>query len=129
MDKAKPTSRTKDSGKPRRKIKKSPAAPASGEVRSSEPSTLEGGVFRTTMPGRPRRGTGATSAGQSGDIQGLSRIQDVDSESVEELLEEGQSYEASIVSGVEGAPDPDQGEVRTREISADDVPEEYIDKD
>jgi hypothetical protein len=53
----------------------------------------------------------------------------VDSESVKELVEEGQAYEAEVVSGVETALDPDQGEVQTREIPADDVPKEYTDKD
>jgi hypothetical protein len=72
---------------------------------------------------------GAGSAGQSGDLQGLSSTEDVDSQSVEELAEEGQSYEAMVVSGVEDAPDPDEDEVRTREILADDVPGEYTDKD
>jgi hypothetical protein len=76
-----------------------------------------------------RRGMGARSAGQSGDTQGISAGADVDSESVEELLEEGQSYEAEVVEGVENAPDPDQGEVRTHETEEDDVPEEYRDKD
>jgi hypothetical protein len=53
----------------------------------------------------------------------------VDSESVEELLEEGQAREAAAISGVEDAPDPDQAEVHTREVPVDDVPEEYTDKD
>ena len=61
---------------------------------------------------------GTGSAGQSGDVQGLSRNENVDSESVEELVEEGQSYEAEVVSGVEDALDPDQGEVRTRKIGS-----------
>ncbi|HEV3276679.1 MAG TPA: hypothetical protein VG860_07660 [Terriglobia bacterium] len=65
------------------------------------------------------------SAGQAGDLQGLSEVADADSESVEELLEEGQSFEAGVISGVENAPEPDQGEVRTREVLEDDVPEEY----
>jgi hypothetical protein len=69
------------------------------------------------------RGLGARSGGQSGDTQGIAAKPDVDSESVEELLEEGQSYEAEVVEGVENAPDPDQGEVRTREVEEDDVPE------
>jgi hypothetical protein len=76
-----------------------------------------------------RRGLGARSGGQSGDTQGLSANPAVDSESVEELLEEGQSFEAEVVNGVENAPDPDQSEVRTREVTEDDVPEEYRDKD
>jgi hypothetical protein len=76
-----------------------------------------------------QRGLGARSAGQSGDTQGLAGAPGVDSESVEELLEEGQSFEAEILSGVENAKDPDQSEVRTREVAEDDVPEEYREKD
>lgn len=76
-----------------------------------------------------QHGLGARSGGQSGDTQGLAGGPRVDSESVEELLEEGQSYEAEVINGVENAPDPDQDEVRTREVKADDVPEEYIEKD
>lgn len=72
-----------------------------------------------------RRGLGAASGGQSGDTQGLSRRSYDDSESVEELMEEGQYMEAEAVSGVENAPDADQGEVRTRQFPEDDVPEEY----
>jgi len=60
------------------------------------------------------RGLGAGAAGQSGDIQAVSRAEDIDSESVEELTEEGQDYEAEVVSGIENALDPDQGRVRTR---------------
>src|SRR6266853_3198957 len=76
-----------------------------------------------------RRGLGAESGGQSGDTQGLSRRSYDDSESVEELMEEGQYMEAEAVSGVENAPDADQGEVRTRQVPEDDVPEEYKDQD
>jgi hypothetical protein len=76
-----------------------------------------------------RRGLGAESGGQSGDTQGLSRRSYEDSESVEELMEEGQYMEAEAVSGVENAPDADQGEVRTRQVPEDDVPEEYQNED
>lgn len=69
------------------------------------------------------------SAGQSGDLQGLSGEEDVDSESVQELLEEGQSFEAAVVEGVEQAPEPDEGEVRTRQVRVDDVPGEYLEPD
>jgi hypothetical protein len=75
------------------------------------------------------RGLGAASGGQSGDTQGLSRRAYDDSESVEELMEEGQYMEAEAVSGVENARDADQGEVRTRQFPEDDVPEEYKDED
>jgi hypothetical protein len=76
-----------------------------------------------------QRGLGARSAGQAGDTQGIAAGADVDSESVEELLEEGQSFEAEVIDGVENAPEPDQGRVRTREVSEDDVPEEYREQD
>ena len=73
------------------------------------------------------RGLGPNSGGQSGDLQGLSDESEADSESVSELLEEGQSYEAEVVQGVENAPDADRGPVRTHEVPEDDVPEEYRD--
>jgi hypothetical protein len=76
-----------------------------------------------------RRGLGSASGGQSGDTQGLSEKEDVDSESVEELAEEGQDFEAEAVSGVENAKDPDQSEVTTKEVPEDDVPLEYQDPD
>jgi hypothetical protein len=76
-----------------------------------------------------RRGLGPDSAGQSGDTEGLSRAESAESESVEELVEEGQAYEADVVSGVENAPDADQGEVTTRQVPVDDVPQEYLDED
>ncbi len=75
------------------------------------------------------RGLGAEAGGQAGDTEGLSRTEVADSESVEELVEEGQAFEAGIVSGVENAPEPDQGEVRTKEVPQDDVPQEYLDED
>jgi hypothetical protein len=75
-----------------------------------------------------RRGLGPGAGGQSGDNQGLSRKESADSESVEELTEEGQDYEAEVVSGVQNARDPDQGEVTTKEVPEDDVPTEYDDQ-
>jgi hypothetical protein len=75
------------------------------------------------------RGLGPEAGGQSGDIEGLSREELADSESVEELVEEGQAFEAGVVSGVENARDADRGEVRTRQVPEDDVPQEYLDED
>jgi hypothetical protein len=71
------------------------------------------------------KGMGPGAGGQSGDLEGLSETEFADSESVAELAEEGQDYEAEIVSGVENAPEPDQGEVKTHEVPEDDVPPEY----
>ena len=71
---------------------------------------------------------GARSGEQSGDLQGLSNVQGADSESVDELLEEGNALEADVVKGVQDAGDADEGEVRTHEVPQDDVPGEYRDK-
>jgi hypothetical protein len=72
---------------------------------------------------------GSESAGQSGDNQGLSDVADADSESVDELAEEGQDFEAEVISGVEDASDADEREVHTHEVPEDDVPQEYLDRD
>ena len=69
---------------------------------------------------------GPSSAGQSGDTQQVPRDARADSESVEELTEEGNAYEAGIIDGVENAKDPDVEEVRTRQPREDDVPPEYL---
>jgi len=73
-------------------------------------------------------GPGARSGQQSGDLQGLSNVEGADSESVGELLEEGNAFEADVVTGVEDAGNTDEKEVRTHEVSEDDVPGEYLDK-
>ncbi|HEU4417167.1 MAG TPA: hypothetical protein VFT65_20435 [Candidatus Angelobacter sp.] len=111
--------------------KKKPAAKKKAAAKRSAAQQRSSGRREVTNPITPsgRRGLGAASGGQSGDTQGLSRREGVDSESVEELLEEGQYAEAEAISGVESAPDADQGEVRTRQFPEDDVPEEYLDQD
>jgi hypothetical protein len=69
------------------------------------------------------------SGGQSGDLQGLSNVESADSESVEELLEEGNAFEADVVTGVERAGDRGEREVHTHEVPEDDVPGEYLDEE
>jgi hypothetical protein len=71
-------------------------------------------------------GTGPDSGGQSGDTQGLSDVAEAGSESVLELVEDGQPFEAEAIGGVEDAADPDVAEVQTREVPEDDVPSEYL---
>jgi hypothetical protein len=61
---------------------------------------------------------GSDSAGQSGDVQGLSQVADVDEESVGELAETEQTYEAEVVEGLEDAGDHPERPVRTREDKA-----------
>src|SRR6266566_2254901 len=75
------------------------------------------------------KGLGTRAGVGAGDLQGISILENVDSESAEELLEEGQAFEAGIISGVEDAPDADKSEVTTHEVPQDDVPGEYDDKD
>ena len=81
------------------------------------------------MANKRTREESQNSAGQSGDIQQLSNIADADSESVEELQEEGNYFEAGVIDGVENVKDADVAEVTTREVPEDDVPEEYRDDD
>lgn len=66
---------------------------------------------------------------QSGDLQGLSDVEGANSESVGELIEEGNAFEADAISGVERADDSDASEVHTHEVPEDDVPQEYLDED
>jgi hypothetical protein len=104
--------------------KKSPA-----KKKSAKKATRGRAEVINPVTPRGRRGLGAESGGQSGDTQGLSRQTYDDSESVEELMEEGQYMEAEAISGIENARDADQGEVRTRQFPEDDVPEEYQNED
>jgi|SRR5580698_2528896 hypothetical protein len=128
--KKKSAARKKSAPKKKTAPKKKPAAQKKPVRRKIRAASAQG-TSQIAHPFEPqnRRGLGSDSAGQSGDTQKLSRTEDVDSESVEELVEEGQDFEAEAVSGVENAKDPDQGEVTTREVPEDDVPLEYTEPD
>jgi hypothetical protein len=100
--------------------KKTPPNPPASVARGSQ----EVETVRLKPKSRvARAGTGA------GDLQGISTVEDVDSESADELLEEGQAFEAGIVSGVERAGNAQESEVVTHEVLEDDVPKEYDDQD
>ena len=73
-----------------------------------------------------RRGHGAIP---QSDFQGLSRAEEASSESVDELIEEGNVFESGAVAGVERADDEDEREVHVHELPEDDVPEEYLRND
>ncbi len=108
---SKPVTRTA-SGKPARVLRSK--LPTRGEDRDLEMENFE------------PAGLGARSGGQSGDLQGLSNKQSADSESVDELLEEGNSFEAEVVKGVQDAPDADVSEVHThQECEELDLPEDF----
>jgi hypothetical protein len=106
---------------PKKAAPKKKAARKKGRVRGKSQSV--------TTIAFDREGTRARAGGQSGNLQGLSDVESADSESVDELLEEGNAFEAEVVKGVQDAPDADQGEIKTHEVPEDDVPEEYSDKD
>jgi hypothetical protein len=68
---------------------------------------------------------GSDSAGQSGDPQQLSPIAEQNDESVEELADTDQAFEASAVLGAEEAADHPERPVHTHqefERRADDIP-------
>ena len=119
--KTKAESKRKSKATPKKKAQKTRSAPKKRNLKKRMPgrgSSADVVAYET-------RGLGANSAGQSGDTQGLPEVPVGDSESVEELLEEGQTYEAEVLDGVESARDADKSEVKTREVPEDDVPEEY----
>jgi hypothetical protein len=87
------------------------------------------GVKTYSIVSAREEGTGPGSAGQSGDTQGLSDVAEAGGESVKELVEEGQSFEAEAIGGVEDAPDADVAEVHTKQVPEDDVPAEYQKQD
>ena len=104
---------------PKRAEKKTAAA-------SKQPGKKSQRVAERAFSFEPRR---SRADEQSGDLQGLSRLEAADSESVDELIEEGNAFEADVVAGVESADDADEKEVRTHEVPEDDVPGEYLDKE
>ena len=120
---AKKTAKKKPSKK--KLITKKNAAPAKKAVKKALPVEKAEKTPRTFS----RQAGRARSGGQSGDLQGLSDIGRTDAESVDELLEEGNAFEADVVAGVERADDEDEQEVHTHEVPEDDVPEEYLDKE
>jgi hypothetical protein len=120
---AKAATRTRKAA-PRRKPAAAKPAKKSRTIRGT---SAPAGRARS-IPFRPK-GPGAETAGQSGDIEGLRKVARANSESVEELAEEGQSFEADVVAGVEEAEDAEESEVVTHEVPEDDVPSEYDDNE
>ena len=138
--KRKKTAPKKKAAKKKLSKKKAPAKKAANTKAAGKQATArkKAGAAKKKVRGKSQRsyplafaqrGQGASSGGQSGDLQGLSRIESADSESVNELIEEGNAFEADVVQGVTDAGDADEGEVHTHEVPEDDVPGEYLDKD
>ena len=70
-----------------------------------EDNRPQGNEARSDELGQDPRQVGPDSAGQSGDQQRLSTIEDVDNESVEELADTDQGLESARVEGLEDAAD------------------------
>ena len=81
--------------------------PRSAQI-SRGPDANRVGIVAESEPER------SLEAGQAGDLEGLSAVEDADSESVQELAEEGQDFEAGIVEGVERAEDEPEKPMRVR---------------
>src|SRR5258708_1229139 len=91
---------------PKKRLKKRPVSQKAGAKTKTPAKKAAGAKTESAVAKRPRRvrqsqNTGAFAArrvrllspGQSGDLQGLSNIEAADSESVDELLEEGNAFE------------------------------------
>src|SRR5258708_22221897 len=110
--KKKASAQAKSTRKPAKKIKavtkssKKSAKKKAAVIVISKPSktkavrkSAQGKATSKKSPGRAAAGRGlrgADSAGQSGDLQGLSNRERADSESVDELIEEGNAFEAGV---------------------------------
>lgn len=126
---------------PKKKLGKKKAAPKKATAKSKSAGKKATGAKkvvaarrrsparRQSAPAFSRERAGSESGELSGDLQGLSNREAADSESVDELLEEGNAFEADAVSGVEAADDADEQEVHTHEVPEDDVPGEYLDEE
>jgi hypothetical protein len=108
-----------------KKAARKPKAPN----RQKRPVVSAGAELKREFQGRSGRSGRRSSAQRAEDFEGLTRAEQADSESVDELAEEGNVFEAGAVAGVQEADDSGEREVRTRELPEDDVPEEYLDKD
>ena len=135
--KIKKTAGKKKSSKKKAPPKKAAVRSKSGAKAKKTPARKPAAAHKTRVRGKNEdasvaeltpKGMGARSGGQSGSLQGLSDIEGADSESVDELIEEGNAFEAEVVKGVEDAPDPDEEEVHTHELPEDDIPGEYEDQ-
>jgi hypothetical protein len=136
--------RTKKRAQTKKTLKKLAKSSVRSKAAGKKKGVKKAASGKTTSPrnkGVPRKPQGRSapafsretpepfSGGESGDLQGLSNVESADSESVDELLEEGNAFEAGVVSGVEEADGEDGREVHTREVPEDDVPGEYLDND
>jgi N utilization substance protein A len=94
-------------------------APTEAEAATEDEASMKGGAAESA--------TGPDSGGQSGDVTGLDEEPEAGPDSVEDLVETGQYYEAEVIEGIEDAPPADEAEVTTHERPAgenENVPDE-----
>jgi hypothetical protein len=96
-------------------------------IRNTPKSTRTRGQGDAAAFSGPR--TKNRSGELSGDLQALPEVDHLDSENLLELIEEGNAFEANVLTGVEDAKDNEGKEVHTHEVPEDDVPGEYLDQD
>src|SRR5580693_7775229 len=90
--KAKSTKASKKNAAPKKVARAKKAAPKRKKVAPKKLRKRGKSQSLGTVTFEPK-GLGANSGGQSGDLQGLSNSAGADSESVDELLEEGNAFE------------------------------------
>jgi len=140
--KGRPVRKTVRKKAPKKKLTKKPASKktaaktrafgkkkAGAKGAGTRANRVLGGSPKVDTESFASQGRRSGSAGQSGDLQGLPHVEAADSESVEELIEEGNAFEADVVAGVERAGEARVKEVRTHEVPEDDVPGEYLNQD
>src|SRR5437879_13507251 len=127
MKKAIQKKATKKRVTPKKKLAKQKAAPKKAEVKTKArgKKTNRGktaGALKKQVREKSQsvdtvafglEGLGPQWGEQSGDLQGLSNIEGADSESVDEVLEEGNAFEADVVKGGEDGGDAEGMEGRT----------------
>ncbi|MFZ0732440.1 MAG: hypothetical protein WAM79_08965 [Candidatus Sulfotelmatobacter sp.] len=125
--------KAKKKGKKKKAVAKKTGARRASSKKSSRKVSRPKKTPKQKPAARSRRSSRARPGPErlitDSDSQGLSTAETADSESVSELIDEGNAFEAGVVEGVEKAEDAGEREVRTREFPEDDVPEEYLDKD
>jgi hypothetical protein len=127
--KAKTKSKTSKKPAKKKATRKPVASKPSVRRRKKAPSVSTEKELKRELRDRKLSGSGVVSSRRSEDFEGISQAEQADSESVDELVEEGNVFEAGAVAGVQEADDEDEEEVHTHEFPEDDVPEEYTDKD
>ncbi len=93
---------------------------------AAEESSLSDEAAEVTADERQRSACGNRGFGR---LSELSSEAEASSESVEELVDEGQYFEAEVVDGVENAPPADVAEVTTHErpvVEGENVPDEEL---